>query len=137
MKIERKIAIRDFYGSGEHIFEDEMGFTSDMRDAMRSNVTQEIFLYAMGVLNYEMAFFYTANKTFYFIATMENPIQVLTLPRDIRLSRFIGWQCEADAYEFGTVIATYNTVQEIWDDFRIGDKSLEEIIPDSYILRFC
>lgn len=137
MKIKREIAVRDFYGSGEHIFKDELGVTADIRDCMHSNVTKEIFLFAMGKLNYEMVFFYTINETFYFIATMETPIQVLTLPRDKRLSRFIGWQCEPDAYEFGTVIATYESIPELWDKFRIDDKSLEEIIPDSYILRFC
>ena len=114
-----------------------MGFTAKTRNEMRSNVTQEIFLYAMGELNYEMGFFYTGNETFYFIATMENPIQVLTLPRDKRLSRFIGWQCEPDAYEYGTVIATYDSVNELWNNFRIEGKSLEDVIPQSYILRFC
>lgn len=137
MKIIRQIAIRDFYGSGEHIFKDQMGFTADVRDGMHSNVTKEIFLYAMGKLNYEMSFYYMVNETYYFIATMESPIQILTLPRDTRLSRFIGWQCVPDAYEYGTVIATYDSIPELWEKFRIGDKSLEEIIPDSYILRFC
>lgn len=137
MKLERTISICDFYGSGKHIYEDQMGFTADVRDEMRSNVTHDIFVYALGDLGYEMGFFYKGDENFYFIATMEFPIQVLRLPRDTRLSRFIGWQCIPDAYEFGTVLSTYNTVQEIWDSFRIGDKSLEEIIPDSYILRFC
>lgn len=137
MKIDRTVAIRDFYGSGKHIYEDQMGFTAETRDEMRSNVNHDIFVYALGKAGYEMGFFYKPNETFYFIATMERPIQVLTLPRDKRLSRFIGWQCVPDAYEFGTVIGTYNTAEEIWDNFKIDDKSLEEIIPESYILRFC
>lgn len=137
MKIERKIAIRDFYDSGRHIYEDQMGFTAETRDEMRSNVTHDIFVYALGELGYELGFFYTGDENFYFIATMEQPIQVLLLPRDTSLSRFIGWQCNPDAYEFGTVLATFNTAQEIWDNFRIGEKTLEEIIPQSYVLRFC
>lgn len=137
MQIERKIAIRDFYGSGRHIYEDQMGFTAETRDEMRSNVNHDIFVYALGEAGYEMGFYYPANETFYFIATMEKPIQVLTLPRDTRLSRFIGWQCAPDAYEYGTVIATYNSVQEIWDNFQIDGMGLEVIIPQSYILRFC
>lgn len=55
MKIIRQIAIRDFYGSGEHIFKEQMGFTADVRDSMHSNVTKEIFLYAMGKLNWQGA----------------------------------------------------------------------------------
>lgn len=137
MTTNRIIAIRDFYGSGKHIYKDQMGFTADVRDEMRSNVTHDIFAYALGIAGYEMGFFYTGDENFYFIAMMEYPIQVLRLPRDTRLSRFIGWQCVADDYSVGTILATYDTVQEIWDNFRIGDKSLEEIIPDSYILRFC
>lgn len=137
MKIDRTIAIRDFYGSGKHIYEDQMGFDANTRDEMRSNVTHDIFVYALGTLGYELGFYYLDNETFYFIATIENPIQILTLPRDTNESRFVGWQCQPDAYEHGTVIATYYTVQEIWDNFRIDGKSLEEIIPRSYVLRFC
>lgn len=137
MTIERNIAIKDFYGFGKHIYDDQMGFTIGIRKEMRSNVAYEIFEYALGELGYEMGFFYTGDENFYFIATIESPIQVLRLPRDKRLSRFIGWQCEADAYEFGTIVATFDSVDEIWNNFRIGEKSLEEIIPQSYILRFC
>lgn len=137
MKLERKIAIKNFYGSGKHIYEDQMGFTVEIRDEMRSNVTHDIFVYALGELGYELGFFYTGDENFYFIATMEQPIQVLSLPRDTSISRFIGWQCNPDAYEFGTVLATFSTAQEIWDNFRIQDKTLEEILPQAYILRFC
>lgn len=137
MMLDRVIAIRDFYGPDKHIYWDQMGFNAKIRDEMHSNVAHEIFVYALGVLGYELGFFYTGNETFYFVATMEVPIQVLVLPRDTQESSFIGWQCKADAYEFGTVIATYNTVQELWDGFKIDGKSLDFIIPQSYILRFC
>ena len=137
MKITRKIAIPNFYGEGKHIYEDQMGFTLSIRTDIHSNVNREIFLYALGELYYEMGFYYAVNETFYFIATMESPIQVLKLPRNSAYSHYVGWQCDVTAYEFGEVIATYDTVEELWDDFRIDGKSLEEIIPRSYVMRFC
>lgn len=114
-----------------------MGFTLSIRTDIHSNVNREIFLYALGELYYEMGFYYAVNETFYFIATMESPIQVLKLPRNSAYSHYVGWQCDVTAYEFGEVIATYDTVEELWDDFRIDGKSLEEIIPQSYVMRFC
>lgn len=137
MQIERRIAYRDFYGSGEHIYEDRLGFTADIRDEMRSNVTHDIFVYALGILGYEMGFFYLCNETYYFIATMEDPIQVVELPRDLNESRFVGWQCVVDNYSIGKVLATYDNVEELWENFRIDGKSLEEVIPHSYLTRFC
>ena len=133
---QRKIAIPDFYGKGSHIYEDEMGFTLSIRTELNSNVMSDIFLYALGELYYEMGFYYAVNETFYFIATMEFPFQVLKLPRNLAYSQYIGWQCDVSAYEFGEVIATYDTVEEIWNDFKIDGKGLEEIIPHSYIMQF-
>ena len=35
-EIERKIAIKDYYGKGKHVYQDQMGFRREMRDEARS-----------------------------------------------------------------------------------------------------
>jgi len=137
MDNRRKIAIPDFYGSGEHIFEDQLGFDADTRAELRMNSSEEIFKYALDDLHYELGFYYPGNQTFYFVATMESPIQLLRIPRDEKESRFIGWQCVPDAYEFGEVLATFDSAADIWDNYMIDGKPMEEVIPASFILRFC
>ena len=41
----RNIAIQDYYGPGEHIYEDELGFTPEMKEDARSWVAREVFRY--------------------------------------------------------------------------------------------
>ena len=43
--IQRKIAIKDFYGKGKHVYEDEMGFRDNMKSEARSLVAREVFRY--------------------------------------------------------------------------------------------
>ena len=40
---ERSIAVRDFYGPGKHIYEDQLGWSENERSEARSNVSKEIF----------------------------------------------------------------------------------------------
>lgn len=44
-KIEMKIAIKDYYGKGKHVYEDEMGFRDRMKSEARSLVAREVFRY--------------------------------------------------------------------------------------------
>ena len=44
-QIQRKIAIKDFYGKGEHIYEDQMGFDEQQKSQARSLVAREVFRY--------------------------------------------------------------------------------------------
>ena len=44
-QIQRKIAIKDFYGKGKHIYEDQMGFDEQQKSEARSLVAREVFRY--------------------------------------------------------------------------------------------
>jgi len=133
LEVKRKIAFANYYGFGEHLYEDRLGFLETDRQNAGSNVTKDIF---HRLLNnrFELGFFYVDNGEYYFIATMENPIQVIHMPRNSEVSQFAGFQC-ADSYDFGTILATYDTVEDIWNNFRIGDKNLEEVLQRSYITK--
>ena len=55
-EIARKIAIKDFYGKGEHIYEDQMGFDDRMTPSLRYGDTLLIFALTQG--NYPPLIYY-------------------------------------------------------------------------------
>lgn len=67
--IQRKIAIKDYYGKGKHVCQDEMGFRRKMRDEARSEVAREVFRYHVEEVGSNLGFYYPLTDTFYGILT--------------------------------------------------------------------
>ena len=135
VNISRKIAFRDFFESGEHIYEDQLGFNEEARFVARSNVMHDIFVYHLDDLHYDLSFFNLEDENFYFIASLENPMRVVKLPKQEERSRFVYWQCDHEEYEDGELLCTYPSAEAIWRYLRINGKSLEEILPKAYVLK--
>lgn len=133
MKIKRKIAISDFYGIGEHIYEDELGWREDMKIEAKSLVSKDIFMYFVSYVGLNLAFYYIDNDTFYGIHSEENPIVVKKLPRE-KCSKFIGLQCDGDTHYDGENIGVYEDAEKIWNEQLFGGKHLEEVLLRSYIV---
>ena len=134
--IERKrvIAIRDFRGPGQHVYEDELGFRERMISEARTLVSREAFRYHVEEIGLNLAFYYPETDTFYGIHTESIPIRVKILPRHKEWSNYIGWQCDNDTHDEPIeVIAEFSSVHEIWDNLKINSKSFEEVIRHSYI----
>lgn len=129
----RKIAIKDFRGPGQHVYEDELGFRSDMLKEARTLVAREAFRYHVEKVGLNLAFYYPETDTFYGIHTETIPIKVKILPRHREWSEYIAWQCDNDTHDDGEVIAEFNSASEIWDNLRINGKPFEEVISKSYI----
>lgn len=133
MHRKRIIALADFYGYGDHIYNDELGFRKEMKDEARSFVTREVFRYHVEEVGLNLAFYDPVTDKFYGIHTEGSPITVKTLPRNFNESPYIGWQCESDTHDTDEVIATFDDVREIWDNLKIADASLETVLLRSYI----
>lgn len=131
---KRKIAIPDFYGIGEHIYEDELGWSIDVKKEAGSVVSKEIFYNQVVTVGFNLAFYYIDNDTFYGIHTEQYPIECKILPRDRGRSPFIGWQCDGDTHDDGEVIASFNDRRDIWANLKIDGRSLEEVLLRSYIV---
>lgn len=129
----RKIAIPDFYGAGEHIYEDELGWRLEDKKEAGSCVSREIFRYHVEEVGLNLSFYYIDNDTFYGIHSECYPIEVKILPRD-RTEKFIGWQATGDTHVDGEVIASFADEHDIWDNLKIDGKSLEEVLERSYII---
>lgn len=131
--LHRTIAVKDFWGSGKHIYEDQLGWTVDEKKEAGSLASKKIFEVEVVEVGLNLAFYYVDNDTFYGIHTESYPIECKILPRD-RTEKYIGWQCQADTHLDGEVIASFDDEHQIWDNLRIGGKSLEEVISRSYIM---
>ena len=133
-EIARKIAIKDYYGKGKHVYEDEMGFRDRMKSEACSLVAREVFRYHVEEVGLNLGFYYPPTDTFYGILTEMRPVKVKTLPRDRRRSDFIGWQCDCDPHDEDQLIATFDDISEVWDGLKIDGKDFEEVINHSYIV---
>ncbi len=131
---ERVIAIKDYYGPGEHIYEDQLGFQKDAYEEARTYVAREAFRFHVETCGLDMAFYYPETDTFYGIHTEVYPVRVKVLPRYRDRSEYIGWQCDNDTHDEPVeVIAVFKDRYQIWDGLKINGKSLEEVLRHSYI----
>lgn len=130
---QRKIAVENFYGEGEHIYVDQLGWQPEERKEARTSVSKEIFEYEVVRVGLNMSFYYLDNDTFYGIHTERLPIEVKELPRD-RTEPYIGWQCEGDTHDEGKVLYSFDKAEDLWDNVRIDGKTLEEVLERSYIM---
>ena len=88
-QIQRKIAIKDYYGIGKHVYEDQLGFRDNMKSEARSLVAREVFRYHVEEVGLNLGFYYPPTDTFYGILTEVRPVKVKTLPRDRRRSEVL------------------------------------------------
>lgn len=132
--IESRIVLKDFYRKGEHIYEDELGFRSEMKAEAKTDVPSEVFRFQVEIVGLNLAFYYPPTDTFYGILTEMRPVKVKTLPRDRNRSEFIGYQCDCDPHDEDELIATFDDITEVWDGLKIDGKDFEEVINHSYIV---
>ena len=72
----RKIAIKDYYSPGGHIYEDQLGFREIMLIEAKTLVAREAFKYHVEEVGLNLAFYYPETDTFYGIHREVRPIRV-------------------------------------------------------------
>lgn len=130
----RKIVVKDYFGRGEHLYEDQMGWSKREILEARSFVSREIFRFEVETVGLNMAFYYVDNDTFYGIHTEKRPIEVKKLPRDKERSPYINEQCSGDTHEAGEVIFSCEDARMLWDGISINGHPLEEVLERSLII---
>ena len=133
-EFNRKIAYRDFYGIGKHIYEDQLGWTLDMKREACSLVSKKIFDELIVNVGYNLSFFYVDDGNFYGIHSEVYPIECKRFPKDLT-KEFVGFQFDGDTHHDGEVLASFNDEHDIWDNFKINGKSLDEVLRRAYIIR--
>jgi len=131
--IKRKVVVPNFYGEGKHIYEDQLGWQLQTKQEAGSVVSREIFKFEVERVGLNLGFYYVDDDTFYGIHREQYPIDVKILPRN-RSEEYIGWQCNGDTHLDRGVIASFDDERDIWDNLKINDHSLEDVLARSYIL---
>ncbi|MBP5582412.1 MAG: hypothetical protein J6X43_00450, partial [Bacteroidales bacterium] len=60
----RRIVVPDFYGPGEHIYDDQLGWSLRERTEVRSNISKEIFEFRVIRQGFNLSFYYVDNDEF-------------------------------------------------------------------------
>ena len=131
----RKIAIKDFYGPGESIYADQLGWQEADKKEARSLVSKEIWDYFICLVGLNISFYYPENDTFYGLHTEEIPYTLYKLPRCRECDSYPGNQCSGDTHEKGEVVYQTTDRNTIWNDIKIDGHSLEYVLNHSYIIR--
>ena len=130
----RKIVVHNFFGEGEHLYEDQLGWSKKEKQEARSFISKDIFEFEVVTVGLNMAFYYVDNDTFYGIHTESLPVEVKVLPRDNPDSPYIHFQCKGDTHVSGEVIFSCGDSKELWDGVKIDGKTLEEVLNRSLII---
>lgn len=129
----RKIVHKNWFNEGRHLYEDQLGWPQDAKEEAGSLVSREIFRYFVEILGLNLCFYYTEDECFYGIHAEDYPIKCKLLPCNEE-SEYPFWRCSHDTHEDCTVIASFDDEKDIWDNFIINGKKLEEVIEKSYII---
>lgn len=130
----RTIVVRDFFGNGEHLYLDQLGWTAREKQEARSFISKDIFDFEIVKVGLNLAFYYVDNDTFYGIHTERIPIEVKVLPRNNEAGLCLNSQCKGDTHVEGDVIFSCDNRDLLWDGIKIDGKSLEEVLNRSYII---
>ena len=132
-KLNKEIAIPNFYGEGEHVYKSDLGWGPTQKEEARSLISKEIFDFEVVKTGLNLAFYYIDNDTFYGIHSESLPIEVKILARN-KNEQYLGWQCEGDTHADGEVLFSFNDASNIWDNVIIDGKKLDEVLERSFII---
>lgn len=133
-KRNRKIAIPNFYGKGNHIYEDELGWTAEDRREARTNVSKEIFEFQVLNVRWNLTFYYIDNDTFYEVFGELTHVEFAKPPRD-RSQEFLCDQCPASHWpDECELIKAFDRDEDVWPGIVIDGHPLDEVLERSYIV---
>ena len=137
--MERTIVIKDFYNRNKHLYQDELGWGSYEKREAKSNNTKNIYDHIVGDVGLNVSFFYVGDQNFYAIFTELYPIEVKLLKYNAPDAEWL-YHKRSDTNPHSTDCVTlgkYETAEDVWNNFVINGKHLEDILENSRILDVC
>ena len=130
----RRIVVPDFYGPGEHIYDDQLGWSLRERTEVRSNISKEIFEFRVIRQGFNLSFYYVDNDEFYRIFGELSSIELRQPDRDYS-QKYKAWQVDEyfNACQ-GTLLQEFENDDDVWDGIIIDGKHLEDVLERSYIM---
>lgn len=131
---KRIIAILNYWGNGEHVYKDELGWSNEDRREARSNVSREIFEYNMSI-GRNLTFYFIDNDTFYEFFGELKHVELVKPPRNMN-EEYIGWQCDEGSHYPSEceLVQRYERDEDIWPNTLIDGQTLDYVLDHSYFV---
>lgn len=135
MTKQPKILVHNFFGEGQSLLSNQLGWTVEQKRNAKSSVSRKVFDYFVEDLQRNLIFYYVKDGNFYGIHSENCPTPVFIFKKD-ESEKYIFDQLEGDThnYDEGEILYMIPCDEKIWDVVKIDGKSLEEVLQDSYIV---
>ena len=135
MRKQPFVIIPDFFGEGQPLLSNQLGWSVDQRRNAKTSVSRKVFEYFVEELGRNLIFYYVKDDNFYGIHSENCPTPVFIFKKD-KSERYPIDQLDGDTHDYDEGLVLYNVPcnQKIWDVVKIDGKFLEEVLQDSYIV---
>ena len=140
-----KVLIENFWNVGDAngdktLREDELGWPQSLKEDAQSDYSERIFRYVIEEVGFNLVFYWIKDRNFYVIETEKTPIEVRKLypnPQWDGKCEFlkVGLLGEgASSCSEGEVLATFEDEALIWDELKINDVPIGDVLEQSKIV---
>ncbi|MBQ7634317.1 MAG: hypothetical protein IJS89_01950 [Bacteroidaceae bacterium] len=143
--MENRILVENFWNVGDKygdktLRENELGWPLVLQQDAQSDYSETIFRYVIEQIGFNLVFYWLKDRNFYVIETEKEPIEVR------RLYPNPNWdgKCEffkvgllgegASSCSAGEVLATFDDVTRIWNELKIYEIPIGEVIAHSCVV---
>ena len=141
--MDRQVIIKNFWKVGvngdKSLAKEDLGWSDSVKKDAQSDYPEDIFRYVTEVEGLNILFYWVKDKNFYTIETEKDPIEVRRLYLNPK------WDGK---YEFqkagptgnpttsssGEIIATFNSPTKMWNELRINNIPIGEVLAESAII---
>lgn len=134
-KRDHTVVVKDFFGKDQNLEAYQLGWDLDTKVEAKSSVSRKIFEYFVEELQRNLIFYYVKDGNFYGIHSENCPTPVFIFKKD-KSEDFIFDQLVGDTHDYdeGEILYMVPCDEKIWDVVKIDEKSLEEVLENSYIV---
>lgn len=143
--MERRILVKNFWNVGDAngdktLRKDELGWPQSLKEDAQSDYSERVFRYVIEEVGFNLVFYWVKDRNFYVIETEKTPIEVRKLypnPQWDGKCEFlkVGLLGEgASSCSAGEVLATFEDEALIWDELKINDVPIGDVLEQSKIV---
>ena len=143
--MKSKVLIENFWNVGDangdkSLREDELGWPQSLKEDAQSDYPERIFRYVIEEVGFNLVFYWIKDRNFYVIETEKAPIEVRRLypnPQWDGKCEFlkVGLLGEgASSCSAGDILATFDDEALIWDNLKINDVPIGDVLEQSKIV---
>jgi hypothetical protein len=127
--------VPNFFGEGKNLEAWQLGWQLENQRETKSSVSKKIFDTYIEIGHFNMIFYYLADGNFYGIHAENCPIPAFRFKK-VAHSYPIFQIEDKDTHDYADeeILYTIPSGESVWETVKIGGKSLEEVLQNSYIV---